>query len=366
MPAAVMTVESLSPSPPASTDAIDPRPVDVSDAADAGAWDRYVQAHPDGTADHLWGWRSVFEGVLGHRTLYLTAQRGGQTVGVLPLVLFRSRLFGRSAISLPFLNDGGLLADDEAVRAALIDAATARGRAFGATHLELRHRARQMPSLPYRQHKLGLTLALPGTSEDLWKGIDRKIRNQVRKAQKEGLEAVTGGLEHVEDFYRVFAENMRDLGTPVYPRRLFEETLRQFPDHARLTIVKYKGQPVASGFVIAWRGTVVNPWASSLRAFRHLCPNMLLYWSMLERAVQDGERVFDFGRSSPGGGTHQFKLQWGAVETPLHWEYVLLSRADVPNQGPTNPKFERAIQIWQRLPLALANAIGPYIARQLP
>ncbi len=338
----------------------------IEEAAGAGEWDAFVAEHPGSTADHLYAWRTIFEDVLGHRTAYLVARCDGRVAGVLPLVLVRSRVFGRSAIAVPFLNYGGLLADHGAAKDALLAEATARARAFGASHIELRHVERQCEQLPFRQHKLGMRRELTATSDALWSAVDRKIRNQVRKAQKEGLDAVTGGAELVSEFYTVFAENMRDLGTPVYPSALFSETLRLFPDRARVSVVRYKGRAVAAGIVIRFRDVVLNPWASSLREFRHLCPNMLLYWTLLEQAVKDGARVFDFGRSSPGGGTHQFKLQWGAVEAPLHWEYVLLTRAEPPNQGPSNPKFERAIRAWQRLPLSVANMLGPRIARHLP
>ncbi|MEO8483634.1 MAG: FemAB family XrtA/PEP-CTERM system-associated protein [Acidobacteriota bacterium] len=338
----------------------------IEEARSAAEWDAFVESHPGGTADHLYAWRTIFERVLGHQTAYLVARQDGRVVGVLPLVLVRSRVFGRSAIAVPFLNYGGMLADDAAVRTSLLEAATQRARAFGASHVELRHVDRQFEELPFRQHKLGMRRDLPTTTEALWSAVDRKIRNQVRKAQKEGLEAVTGGAELVDEFYRVFAENMRDLGTPVYPSALFSETLRLFSDRAKISVVRYKGRAVAAGVVMTFRDVVLNPWASSLREFRHLCPNMLLYWTFLEQAVRDGARVFDFGRSSPGGGTHQFKLQWGAVEVPLHWEYVLLNRAEPPNQGPSNPRFERAIRAWQRLPLPVANVLGPRIARHLP
>lgn len=338
----------------------------VSTATDAGAWDAYVEAHPAATADHLWGWRDVFQSVFGQSSDYLVAMRDGTVAGVLPLVLFRSRLFGRFAVSVPFLNYGGLLADDHGVAAALVAAATARAKAFGASHVELRHRERQRPDLPVRQHKIGLSLPLPTSADELWKTVDRKIRNQIRKAQKEGLEVRSGGGEIVDAFYPVFARNMRDLGTPVYSRRLFSETLRRFPDRARVFIVLYGGRPIAGSVTIRFRDTCLVPWASSLREFRHLCPNMLVYWAMLEDAIAGGARTFDFGRSSPGGGTHHFKTQWGARETPLSWEYVLISRESPPNQGPSNPRFTRAVSAWKSLPLWLANRLGPPLARHLP
>jgi FemAB-related protein (PEP-CTERM system-associated) len=259
-----------------------------------------------------------------------------------------------------------MLVDDEDVGKALVDAATHEASAFRASHLELRHVARQCQALPFRQHKLRMAMPLAATPEAHWTALDRKIRNQVRKAQKENLIVTAGGAELVGEFYAVFARNMRDLGTPVYPRSLFAETVAAFPDSATVHLVRREGQAIAAGFTVRFRDTVLNPWASSLREFRSLCPNVLLYWAMVEQAVRAGASVFDFGRSSPGGGTHQFKEQWGAKATPMHWEYVLLSRAEPPNQGPSNPKFERLIETWKRLPLPVANIVGPMIARQLP
>ena len=341
-------------------------PIVVAPATDAAEWDAFVAQHPGGTVDHLWAWREVIASALGHESTYLEARRGGALVGVLPLVRVRSRLFGRSVVSMPFLNYGGILADDADVVGALVDAARDVGAGFGAGHVELRHTSRLCPSVPCRRHKLSMTLALPADAELLWTMLDRKVRNQVRKAQKANLEVVSGGRELVDEFYAVFSRNMRDLGTPVYPKALFRDTLDRFADRARIFVIRHQTVPVAAGVGIGFRQVVINPWASSLREFRQLCPNMLLYWSMLEWAVARGATTFDFGRSSPGGGTHQFKLQWGAVEQPLCWEYVLLSRSEPPDQGPSNSKFARAIAVWQRLPLGIANLIGPIVARSLP
>jgi FemAB-related protein (PEP-CTERM system-associated) len=175
-----------------------------------------------------------------------------------------------------------------------------------------------------------------------------------------------GSQSLVDDFYQVFARNMRDLGTPVYSRRLFTETLRVFEDRARLHVVRHDGRAIAGAVTIRFRDTVIVPWASSLREFRHLCPNMLLYWAMLERATTDGLRLFDFGRSTRGAGTHSFKQQWGAREIPIHWEYVLLKRADAPDHGLEGSRFDAAIAAWQRLPVWLTNRVGPRIVRNIP
>jgi len=338
----------------------------VSDRIDAAEWDAYVQSHPEGSVDHLWRWRHVFSRVFGHQSTYVVARREGAIAGILPLVHFRSRLFGRFLVSVPFLNYGGVLASDGEAGEALIAEARHLAHRFGASHVELRHTSRQFTGLPYRAHKLKLTRSLPSSPEALWSDVDRKVRNQVRKAQKDGLTAQTGDSELIADFYAVFSRNMRDLGTPVYPQSLFIETARLFSHDLYVYVVRLGRVPVAAAIALRFKDIITVPWASSLREHRQHCPNMLLYWTMLEHASQLGVTTFDFGRSTRGAGTHQFKLQWGANATPLHWEYLLLTKSEVPDHGPTNAKFAPAVAVWQRLPLWVTKAIGPAIVRNIP
>jgi len=341
-------------------------PLAVTEDPSRREWDEFVTTHPDATCDHLWSWRGIFEDVFGQRAVYFVARRGSAIVGALPVVCFRSRLFGRSVVSLPFLNYGGILASDSSVAQHLLAAVHRLACDFAATHVELRHSRRQFGHLPSRQHKLGFVRDLPQSPEALWASLDRKVRNQVRKAQKEGLTVRVGGVESVDEFYSVFARNMRDLGTPVYAKRLFVQVLQRMPERTSVAIVSHGGVPAAAAITIRFRDTVLVPWASSRREFRHLCPNMLLYWTMLEHAVAAGARRFDFGRSSPDSGPHQFKLQWGAEQAPLTWEYLLLTRETAPDQGASNPKFARAVDAWSRLPLWVTNRIGPAIVRNIP
>lgn len=340
-------------------------PVTVSPEVDGREWDAFLERHPEGTVEHLWGWRDVFSRAFRHDCVYLAARRHGSVVGVLPLVRYRSAIFGRFLVSLPYFNYAGVVADDPGVTRALIARAEDLGREHGAKHVELRHRERLAPELPHLQSKVGLARELPATVDDLWKTIDRKVRNQVRKAQKEGLTAAHGGVALVDDFYAVFAQNMRDLGTPVFPKSLFVETARAFPRTTQFFVVRHGDRPVAGGVALTFRGTVLVPWASSLREARHLCPNMLLYWSMMEWAVSQGCYVFDFGRSSVGAGTQQFKEQWGGVARALHTEYILLNGASVPDHGTTNPRMQFAINVWQRLPLQVASLVGPRLVVHL-
>lgn len=340
-------------------------PAVVETCTDAAAWDAYVNQHADASGYHLWAWRTIFEDVFGHRTNYLAARRHGRIVGVLPLVLFESAIFGRFAVSLPFVNYGGVVADDAAASAGLVAHAGLVAREHRATHLELRHDRRRFPHLAPKEHKVAMTLTLPAEADALWAALDRKVRNQVRKAEKSQLVAASAGVDGLDDFYAVFAHNMRDLGTPVYSRRLFEAVLKTFDERARLVIVRLGTTPVAAGLTWRWRSRTEVPWASSLRAHNALAPNNLLYWTILKEAIAAGSTTLDFGRSTPNEGTFHFKKQWGAEPTPLCWEYDVV-RGTLPDQSPKNPRFRLAIQAWQRLPVRVANVIGPRIVRSIP
>jgi FemAB-related protein (PEP-CTERM system-associated) len=191
-------------------------PLTVESCQDDAAWNAYVEAHRDACGYHLWQWRGIFTGVFGHEAHYAAARRDGRIVGVLPLVRFASPLFGRFVVSLPFVNYGGVLADDAAAADALVAYAGTYTRRCGATHLELRHDGRRFPALAPKEHKVAMTLALPADADTLWAALDRKVRNQVRKAEKSALTTEVGGRELAANFYHVFCRNMRDLGTPVY------------------------------------------------------------------------------------------------------------------------------------------------------
>jgi serine/alanine adding enzyme len=341
-------------------------PLTVHDRPSREACEKYVANHPEASAYHAPAWLDVIGHVFEHDTRYLAAESGGSISGVLPLVFFKSRLFGRFAVSVPFVNYGGVLADSSEVAHALVERAIEETRCAGASHLELRHTARLFPELTARRHKVAMRLGLEGTSERLWERLDRKVRNQVRKAQKSGLTAQHGGIELLEAFYTVFAHNMRDLGTPVYPVRFFKQVLSAFPGSTRVFLVVHAGRPVAASIVHWHASTIEVPWASALRAFNPLCANVLLYWHMLEFAASRRFRTFDFGRSTPDEGTFHFKRQWGAEPHELVWEYWAADGASIPDLSPKNPSFSLAIKAWQRLPLSIATTIGPRIVRNIP
>jgi serine/alanine adding enzyme len=346
--------------------AVDDRgPIVITGDPSPEAWNRFVLGHPETTGYHQWEWRRVFERGLGHRCHYLAASRAGRIVGVLPLVEVRSWLFGNALSSLPYVNYGGVLAETDEIAQSLLDRARTLAAERRLGFVVMRHRRQVFPDLTAQTHKVTMLLPLGADSEKMWAALDRKVRNQVRKAEKSGLLTVSGGSELLDDFYPVFARNMRDLGTPVYGRKLFAEILANFPGDARIHLVRLGTTTIAAGLSYGYGDVVEVPSASSLREHRSLCANHLMYWSIIQEAIRDGRTVFDFGRSTPGDGTYNFKEQWGAVPDQLWWQYVLMPGAEIPSTRQSR-SFQRRIELWKKLPVAVAGLVGPRIARMVP
>jgi FemAB-related protein (PEP-CTERM system-associated) len=330
------------------------------------AWDEFVTRHPDAQAPHLSGWKQVIEKSFGHSCHYLVARDHGRVRGILPLTHLRSKLFGSFLISMPYLNYGGIVAEEQETRQALFEHACELGKQRQAAHLELRHVAALLDNIPTKQHKVNMLLDLPDKPETLWDGFKAKLRSQIRKPQKDGLTARLGREDELQNFYRVFAINMRDLGTPVYSIKFFENILATFPRQAHICTIYREREPLASGLVFGFREVLEIPWASALRAYNALAPNMLLYWSVLEFAMQQGYRRFDFGRSTPNEGTYKFKEQWGAKPVALHWQYWLANGGALPEINPHNPRYQLMIRAWQKLPVGLTRLLGPAIVKNIP
>jgi serine/alanine adding enzyme len=330
-------------------------------------WDRYVHDQPSATGYHVSGWRRVIQKAFGHPTFYyMVTDEGGAVQGVLPLVYLKSVLFGRFLVSLPYLNYGGIVANSAEAAAMLLLEAGRCARSLGARHVELRHVAGLHLDWPKKEHKVSMRLDLPQRYEDLMKSFSPKLRSQVRRGEKEEMTVEVGGLNLLDEFYGVFARNMRDLGTPVYGKQFFREILHVFPKDAKICTVKYNGEAVAGGFVYGYRDTLEIPWAASDKRYGRFAPNMMLYGSVLRYACEQGYRVFDFGRSSKDSGTYRFKEQWGAKPVQLHWHYWLCDGGPLPELNPQNPKYALAIRVWQQLPVSVTTTVGPWIAPYLP
>ncbi len=315
--------------------------------------------HPD--------WPEVLSQGLRHQPCFLEAGDGQQTSGYLPLCFVRTQLFGRFLVSMPYLNYGGPVTDQPSCARSLVDAAVALADRLDVRYLELRSEVPiQHPKLtPHPSPKVHMRLPLPSTPAALWDRLSPKVRNQVRKGQKCGLSVLWGGVDRLDDFYDVFSRNMRDLGTPVFGRSLFRAILERFGERSELCVVRAGSQPVAAALLLHGRGVTEVPSASTLRAANPLCANMLLYWHLLERAIERGHDCFDFGRSTPGSPVQRFKTQWGAQPSDAHW-FVYLRSGQVGDMRPDSPRNQRLIQVWKRLPLRLTRWLGPPIVRGIP
>lgn len=331
----------------------------------AEEWDSFVRSTRHWTHYHLFGWKRVVETVFGHECAYLAARLpSGELVGILPLVTVRSRLFGRYLVSMPFLNAGGPLGSAEAV-SALTQHARRILEEERSGFLELRARHELPLRLPVSHRKITVFLDLPDDGmEPLWRGLSSKVRSQIRRPRKEGAIA-RFGLQEIDAFFDVFSRHMRDLGTPTQSRQLFETIAAVFPETVRFGCVYLSGRPVAVGCGVGWNGEFELCWASSLREYNASAPNMLLYWRFIEVAIDEGARLFNFGRCTPGGGGHRFKRQWGGRDETLWWYYQGRGRnGGVPSRE--DPAHRWKINLWRRLPLALTNRLGPRIVRSLP
>lgn len=334
----------------------------------AGAPGRPLDEHASGDAIGRLPWLNAIAAGLGHTPYLLVAEQDGRPVGWLPLALVSSWLFGRQLVSLPYWNTSGVVAGDPEVAGALIDFAVGLADELDVKRLELRHEVRhEHPRLGEElTSKVHMRLPLPEGEDQLWDDLKSKVRSQIRKGRKSEFQVAWGRHELLADFYGVFSQNMRDLGTPVYSRRLFTSILDHFPTgSAELCVVKLSGRPVAAALLVHSTEATQVPSASSLRAFNATNANMWMYWQLLKRAVQRSASTFDFGRTTVDSNTYRFKRQWGATPHPAVWQYYV-RRGDVSETRPENERYQLMIRAWRKLPLGLANLLGPPIVRGIP
>ena len=348
-----------------TTDPADAIVVSEAAASDRASWDRFVDSHESATIYHRWQWQDVIRDCFGKPAHYLKAERDGNISGVIPLIRLKSVLFGDFLVSMPYLSYGGVVANDEHSRDALLDASARLSRELGVRHAELRH-TQDLVSWPKRTDKVGMHLQLCGDSEARWKLLGSKRRAQIKRPKREGVETTIGSAELIDDFYSVLSRKYRDLGTPVYPVRWFRTIAERFPDSAKVFVVRLHGRPVAASLVVADKDRLEVPYAASLRDVDRFGVNMYLYWCMVEYAENNGFQIFDFGRSTVDSGTFRFKKQWGAEVVPLYWHYWLRDGGNVPVLNTSNPKYELLINTWRKLPVWVTRLVGPRIVRNLP
>ena len=332
-------------------------------------WDAFVRTRPAASVYLLSGWALLAREVFGHRAYFIEARgENGELLGVLPLVLQKSLVFGRFMTSLPFFNYGGALADSAEVVLALMERARDLARELGCRYLELRDVVERPGTWRVRRDKASMILTLPPDMAALSKQLGSKLRSQVKRAERENPSVRTGGAELLDAFYDVFCRTMRDLGTPVYPKRFFAAILQRFPAECLLVVVERAGQPAAAAFLVIAGGNAEIPWAACREDAKPAGFNMRLYWEVLTAVVGRGCRQFDFGRSTLDSGTYKFKRQWGAEPLQLHWHRWERDASDTDEAQPATESklMQTATNIWKRLPLGVANTLGPLVSPGLP
>jgi FemAB-related protein (PEP-CTERM system-associated) len=330
----------------------------------AGAWDRFVESHPDGTFFHRAGWARVIEQAFGHRALHYFTERDGQITGLMPLVSVKSLLFGRTLMSVPFCVYGGPLSLDRDSADTLHEHAHAllRESRCGAMELRYRDAAPERDGwIPGPDLYVTFRKAIEADHDRNMKAIPRKQRAMVRKGIQNGLTSVAD--RDVNRLHAIYAESVRNLGTPVFHRNYFRILMDVFGNDVDITTVFDKDAAVASVMNFYFRDEVLPYYGGGTTAARAVAANDFMYWEVMRRAAERGARLFDFGRSKRGTGSFAFKHNWGFQEAPLNYVFRLKPGTAIPEVNPTNPKYSLFIKAWKRLPLPLANAIGPYIVR---
>jgi FemAB-related protein (PEP-CTERM system-associated) len=343
--------------------------MNVELVADPGpAWDEFAESRPDATLGHAAAWARVLRQAYGLRVHPLLARDvAGRIAGVLALAELRTWRGRRELVSLPFLDAAGILAADPDAERALRTRAACLAREAGARVLELRNLAPAGDGAASEGSRVDLVMPLEREPEAQWKALSAKVRNQTRKAEREGLVLSDAAPEQrVDEFYRVFAQNMRDLGSPVHARAFFKSIEREFGSRVNFIVTRLGGRPVGGLVAIRFARQVTVPWASTLRSERARCPNNQIYWEAIRWAIATGARELDFGRSPRDSGTHRFKLGWGAQERALPWlrlaaDGTLLASGSTPDTG--SAWLQRVSGIWARLPVPVASFLGARLRR---
>lgn len=340
----------------------------VAGVQDKEIWDAYVASRPEAAPYCQFAWKEAVEEAYGYEACYLLAEEGGGLQGVLPLFIFKVPFSGTTLVSLPFCDGSCVLAKSWAVREALLKESVELAKRNKAKAIHLRSLQEGLFAgslfgwhLGVQTDKVNMLLHLPDSSEELWDGFRSKLRSQVRKAEKNGLHFRWGSPSDLPGFYDVFSRNMRDLGSPVHSEKWMERVFTHYGDNARMGLVFMKKRLVAGAIILFSKDKVSVPWASTLREFNRLSPNMMLYWNLLKFAADSEKLVFDFGRSTPHEGTYKFKSQWGAKAQQLYW-YDL--RSSVPSsRSVPGPGREQLKWLWQKIPLPVTKLIGPKVRK---
>lgn len=327
-------------------------------------WDHYVSNAAGATFFHQAGWKSVLERAFGHNTHFLYAEQAGDIVGVLPLAQVKSLLFGNALASLPFCVYGGIVADSAEAANALRAHSCELAKSLKVDALEMRNREPSEAGWPVKELYFTFRKAIDADDEVNLKAIPNRQRAMVRKGIKEGLESAWD--EAPDRLYRVYSESVRNLGTPVFSARYFGILQDVFKEQCSILMITHKGQDIAGVLNFYFRDEVLPYYGGSTAAARTVKGvNHFMYWELMRRSAEQGYRLFDFGRSKAGTGPYSFKKNFGFEPQPLPYDYFLVESDSIPDVNPLNPKYRLMINVWSRLPLPVANLLGPFLAKDL-
>lgn len=331
--------------------------------ADMARWDAFVQSCPEATFFHRAGWKNVIERAFGHRTHFLFVESAGEIQGVLPLAEINSRLFGHSLASLPFCVYGGIAASTDAARQMLDEAAQQLAAQLRVGHLEYRNLQPRHTDWTSKPLYVTFRKEIDPDEEKNMLAIPRKQRAMVRKGIKAGLQSEIDS--NIERFFHAYSTSVHRLGTPVFSKKYFAILKEVFGDDCELLVITNEGRTVCAVMSFYFRDEVLPYYGGGTDEARAVAGNDFMYWELMRRACARQYRIFDFGRSKLGTGSFDFKKNWGFEPAPLHYEYQLHASKAVPDTNPLNPKYQLFIKLWQRMPLAWANRIGPHIVKNL-
>ena len=354
----------MDPRPPLALQESQAKLLSSADRDGARRWDAFVANCGEATFFHRAGWQRVIERVFGHPTYFIYADDGTHITGVLPLAHVKSVLFGNALVSLPFAVYGGLAAATPQAAEVLGQEALLLAHRLKVDHLELRNVVRRHEDWPVQDLYVTFRKEIAADPDANMLAIPRKQRAMVRKGIKNGLASdVDGGVDR---FFGLFADNVHRHGTPALPRRYFEVLVEEFgSDCEVLTVSDKAGRAVSSVMSFRFRDEILPYYAGDNEAARELAANDFKYWEVMRRACESGVRIFDYGRSKRDTGSYAFKKNWGFEPTALHYEYRLYRGNSIPQNNPSNPKYRAFIALWRKLPIALANRLGPYVVRNL-
>tara|TARA_B110000503_G_scaffold34861_2_gene56935 strand:- start:64321 stop:65352 length:1032 start_codon:yes stop_codon:yes gene_type:complete len=338
--------------------------LETLDAQSMDRWDAYVHAAPNATFFHRAGWKTVLESAFGHNTFFLYAQQAGKIIGVLPLAQIKSRLFGDTLSSLPFCVYGGIVADTDAAASALREEACRLAERLKVGALEMRNRSASTADWPVKELYYTFRKTIDPSDEVNLKAIPNRQRAMVRKGLKEGL--CSEWDDGTDRLYRVYSESLRNLGTPVFSAKYLRILREVFGSDCSVLMITHQGQDVAAVMSFYFRDEVIPYYGGGAAAARTIKGvNHVMYWELMHYSAEQGYRLFDFGRSKAGTGPFSFKKNFGFEPQPMPYDYYLVASSAVPDLNPLNPKYRLMINVWSKLPLPVANFVGPFLARSL-